>query len=774
MTQVQGTTNQEDMQVGSALTADVEVHDSLTKYGEDVLTTKIPHFADGCKAVVRRILWFNRDELKLRPMNKMVGDLQDVHTGGDASIADAVLRLGQDFNVGIPLIEISGKSGEYYNQDAAAATRYLDAALSEFSYDVYFRKVNTESLSMMPTKNANNEEPRYMVPKIPMALVLGNLTVGMAFKSQIPMIDLHQICDLVMVYAKQFQTGIKTKLPPPSSTAKLLLPGFPIKNIILNRKELVQAYSNGIYAHPIKLEGWIDLSGNSITLRNLPYGNNFGKVTNNFRQLLRNTKNQKTKFHAVIDSANDYSSDETEFTISIKSGKNPFEVLDLIRTQLNIDDTFHPIFNYVKNERVVSLTPPTLTYLWYHEREANIASGLNRRQSRINAELMKRTAILLVIDRSDEVIEICKNSNGDADTIENLYNHFADIALTRNQAIIVAHQPLSIFNKNAKPRILAERDQLIIDLENVKNEFNKIDETIANEAAYIQKRYGHTSKTLYSDDFIGHVQFGNWGLINFFDYDEMKSILSTGGWPSNMVKSITLYDKKRPRKRIIIGGKVIDPKYITKEMTCERMVCYPASVNDEMTLVISDSGSVSVIEHLVSAVKDGYTLCPISKRFYAIHRDGSITLENYRDHSIRKTISSGRKSTIIYGFPDSTKDVLLFHMNPSDPNNLRVSRILHSAGAQHKIKFAMGGETRILGIHSIKNNDIVINIPKDCTKGIRISHLFIHNGANLFKSGKTDFAIINLTRGKNSAGVKLKPDNIVNTMFHLNFSSSEE
>lgn len=770
MTQVSPEEVVED--VGGTRTADVEIRNNLLAYGEDVLLTKIPHYADGCKAIVRRILWFNRDNLNLRPMNKMVGDLQDVHTGGDASIADAILRLGQDFNVGHPLVEISGKSGEYYNQDAAAATRYLDASLSEFASNVFFKNVNVRSLQMVPTKNNNNTEPRYLIPKIPMALVLGNLTVGMAFKSQIPMIDLAQVCALVSLYAKYYSAG-HIGIPPAKTTAKYLLPGFPIKNIILNRKELLAGYAQGNYTIPIQLEGWIDIAGNSITLRTLPYGNNFGRVVNRFRDILRDTKNSKSKFKDTIDSANNYSSDETEFTINLKSGKNPFAVLDSLRSVLVIDDSFHPIYNYVRNERVVNLDPPTLIYMWYQDRIANIISGLNHRQAALNAELMETHAILLVIDHSDEVIAICRNAVDDAEVVETLYHRFTDVKLTRKQADIIRRQPLSVFNRSAKAKLLAKQDQLKIDLERVRSEFSSIHETINNEAIYLQKRYGDSTKTLSSDDFIGHVQFGNWGLVNFFNFDEMKNILSSRGWPSTMTKTVMLYDSKRPRKQIIKDGKVIELQTVTKEITCERMVCYPTSVREEMTLVISNQGTVSVVERLIAAVKEGYTLCPISKRFYAIHRDGNITVEDYNNHSIRKSVASGRKSTIIYGLPESTKDVLIFHMNPADPNNLRVSRILYDAETQHKIKFAVGGATKILGVYPIGDKDIVLNVPKECVKGIRLTHLFIHSAKNLFTATKDDYHIINLTRGKNDVGVRLKQDTVVNSLFHLDLAKLE-
>lgn len=747
-------------------TAVEEIRGGLLNYGVDVLLTKIPHFSDGCKSIILRILWFSRDARDTRPMNKMIGDLQGYHTSGDSSLADAILRLGQYYNVGHPLIEISGKAGEYYNSDGAAATRYLGARISDFAYDVYFKGINEESLQMIPTKNNDALEPKYLIPKIPMALVLGNLTVGMAFKSQVPMFDIAQVCKATIYFAQYYQSG-QIGLPKSRDLAKFFIPSFPIKNNILNRGELLAAYKEGNYNVPIQMEGWVELSGNSVILRTMPYGTNFGKTVNEFRIML---KDPKCKYRAIVDSANDYSSNETEFVITFKSGKNPFEVLDNLRKVLKINDTLYPQFNYIKDDRVVELNPPSLTYMWYKERETNIGVSLNYTQSKLNAQLMRLNAILLVIDYSQDVLKIITESEDEDETVEKLVDRFTDLKLTYNQALIIARQPLSVFNRSSKTMLKNKLDQTILDLQTVIEDYSRIHQTIANDAAYIQKRYRSTTETVYSDDYLGYVQFGNLGAINFFTYDEMKNILSTKGWPSNIVKSIHLYDKQYPIKAIVKNNKLIVLQYVSKEINCERVVCLTNNSALSHTLVLSDKGNASVVNRVVGTIHAGYTLCPITQQFYAIHNNGAILIDDVSEYTQRKSISSGRQSTVIYGLPIYTKDVVVFYMNDEDPNQLHMSRILYGKNAQ-RIKFSPCGNTQIVGIFDTHAPDIILNIPKQCIKNIKLAHIFMHNLGAFFDAGGNSYYNINLSRGKSDIGVKLKQDTQVSTLFHMDFSS---
>ena len=266
-----------------------EIRDCLLTYGEDILKTKFPHYIDGLKDVSRRILWFTRDQRDTRSFIRVMGDIVENHVAGDTSVYGAIIRLGQPFMVGHPLVHIEGKYGSYHSPHDSAAPRYLNMAISEFARDLFFNGIHPRTIPMVPTKNFEAMEPKYLIPKLPTALLLGNLTVGFGFKSTTPMIDFEDVCSLVMVFAEYYATH-PTGLPKPSATASLLVPTFPINNIIKNRPALIKAYQHDEYNHEVLMEGWVDLTGNSITLRAVPYGVDFGTVTQDLRETMKNKK----------------------------------------------------------------------------------------------------------------------------------------------------------------------------------------------------------------------------------------------------------------------------------------------------------------------------------------------------------------------------------------------------------------------------------------------------------------------------------------------------
>lgn len=732
-----------------------EIRENLSVFGSEVLSTKFPNAIDGLKDVQRRIVWNSRNYTELKGMNAFVGEVSNYHTGGDSSIVGATIRLAQRFMVGHPLIYVDGKSGEYYDPSAAAAPRYLEVCISDFSNDVYFRNVDLDTIPMQIADTHKGIEPSYLIPVLPMGLILGNLTVGFGFKSYIPMIDITNVCDLVMLFADYFRKG-GIGIPDKGEIAKLIIPSFPIKNLIRNKEQLLAAYRQGDYEYPIAIEGWCELSGNTITLRAVPYGSDFGTVTEGFRKLL---KDKKCKYYDYIDSANNYSADVAEFSISVKRGKNPFEVLDYLRGILRFNNNWKPLYNYTRNGKVSTLPPHLLTLCWYQERRLSIASGLKYRLAELISRQMLLKAMLIVVEHVDEVIAIIRSSENEAEAVRRLHQRWTE--LTLKQAQRLAQQRLSTLTKSSRADIENELDQIEIKIATTSDAFNKIDDIIYHDAEFIKKRYATTSFTRYSTEFIGYVQFGEWGIINFFDYEDMYDILNTKGWPASVKKTVHFYDNRHSRKFIVKNGRLSEVTEMSKEVCCENMICYPANSN-ELTLAIGKDGNTCIIERDVLDVSADYLLCPISKTFYAIHRNGTVTEEQYTSFSIRKSVSKGSRTDLIYGVPNKVKDIVVFHMNTKDLNCIRADRIL-SGNDLGKLRTVPSGEMIILGIYNLKTKGLILNIPEKCRKNSSMEHLIIRNLSQFFEKKDN----LTLPIGKSSKEFKFVRNNKVRTLYSL-------
>jgi topoisomerase-4 subunit A len=144
-----------------------------------ILERAVPGIKDGFKPVQRRILHSMKDldDGRYNKVANIVGHTMQYHPHGDASIADAMVQLGQKEL----LIDMQGNWGNILTGDRAAASRYIEARLSKFALDVVFNPKTTEWQS---SYDGRRKEPIDLPVKFPMLLAQGaeGIAVGLSTK----------------------------------------------------------------------------------------------------------------------------------------------------------------------------------------------------------------------------------------------------------------------------------------------------------------------------------------------------------------------------------------------------------------------------------------------------------------------------------------------------------------------------------------------------------------------------------------------------------------
>ena len=726
-----------------------EMTRGLSTYSEAVVADKYPSLVDGLKTIHRRILWKARECPDVVSLAKLLGSVMEIHTSGDQTIVESIIRLSQDFVMGEPFIYIQGKNGEYYNPKGYAAFRYLKVAISEFAYDLFFKGISLKTIPMEQSKDFSGLEPRYLIPKLPTALLIPTLSVGVGFKGVIPKMSLASVCDLVMKYAEA-QKNNWGSIPDPKIYGKLLVPSYPIRNIITNKEELVQEYTLGNFNAPICTDGVVDLSGDSIILRSVAYGGpGFDKATSKIREILKSKSAEAKELWAFIKDAKSLSAEDAEFAFQLVKGRNPFLALERLSGLLGLHNKIHPCWLFANsNNKLVELTPLQVLMDWYNERHISIVGGLKYELNSLVKRKRETEAILLICDNTNEVIDIIRDQNNkdEADIVHALVRRFKDRHLTAFQGTVIAREPLKRLARYNRNELLTELETLSQNIDEVMSKFsgNRIDEIIYNDAQYFKKsKYDKTVKTRYSSDFKGYVQYGNLGIVHFFDEEDMYNLLQSKGWGSTR-KEIHLYNSKSELRYYIRNGKLIPMINPSKEIMCEGVVCYPDN-RQNLSLCINDNGSTAVVEKNVDGLMAGWHVFPITKEFYAIHRSGDITVEKYTNFTIRKTVSTGGKTDIVYALPNTYADVVVLHMNSSEKNTIRIDRVLTSLNNIGKIYTPASGNLHILGVFETKTRDIYLNIPDDCLKNLNLSQLIVKNIAQMFSTGE-NHQYIDLTK----------------------------
>jgi topoisomerase-4 subunit A len=144
-----------------------------------ILERAVPSIHDGLKPVQRRILHTlkEKDDGRYNKVANLVGHTMQYHPHGDASIADAMVSLGQK-NL---LIDTQGNWGNILTGDKAAASRYIEARLTKFALEVAF---NAKTTGWASSYDGRNKEPVTLPVKFPLLLAQGaeGIAVGLACK----------------------------------------------------------------------------------------------------------------------------------------------------------------------------------------------------------------------------------------------------------------------------------------------------------------------------------------------------------------------------------------------------------------------------------------------------------------------------------------------------------------------------------------------------------------------------------------------------------------
>ncbi len=214
-----------------------------------ILERAVPHANDGLKPVQRRILHSMR-ELEDGRYNKVanvIGNTMKYHPHGDASIADAMVQLGQKEL----LIDMQGNWGNTLTGDSAAAPRYIEARLSKFALDVAF---NPKTTNWLASYDGRNKEPDTLPMKFPLLLAQGaeGIAVGLSCK----------------ILPHNFNELIEGCIDLLRKNTPELLPDFPTGGIAD-----ASEYNNGKRGGRVKVRARIEArKSNVLAITEIPFG----------------------------------------------------------------------------------------------------------------------------------------------------------------------------------------------------------------------------------------------------------------------------------------------------------------------------------------------------------------------------------------------------------------------------------------------------------------------------------------------------------------------
>jgi DNA gyrase subunit A len=219
-----------------------EMRRSFLDYAMSVIVSRaLPDVRDGLKPVHRRIL-YGMSELGLSHNKKfmkcarVVGEVMGkFHPHGNLAIYDALVRMAQDWSMGVMLVDGQGNFGSV-DGDSPAADRYTECRLAKIA-ERLLDDLDKDTVEFQDNYDGSMSEPTVLPAKFPNLLVngAGGIAVGMA--TNIPPHNLGEVIDACMAHLDNPEVTIEELCQIVQG------PDFPTGGLILGRGGIVSAYA---------------------------------------------------------------------------------------------------------------------------------------------------------------------------------------------------------------------------------------------------------------------------------------------------------------------------------------------------------------------------------------------------------------------------------------------------------------------------------------------------------------------------------------------------
>lgn len=278
-----------------------------------ILERAVPHIVDGLKPVQRRILhsMYTLDDGRFNKVANIVGNTMQYHPHGDASIAGALVQLGQKEL----LIDTQGNWGNILTGDGAAAARYIEARLSEFALEtVYSPKVT----DWTPSYDGRKKEPMTLPVKFPLLLAQGVEGIAVGLSSKILPHNFNEICEAAVSCLK----GEEFALYPDFQTGGYLD---------------VSRYNDGARGGAVKVRAKIEkIDNKTLAITELP----FGKTTTT---LITSILTAQEKGKIKIRHVDDNTAEKANILVHLQPGTSSDKAIDALYAFTDCEVSISPI-----------------------------------------------------------------------------------------------------------------------------------------------------------------------------------------------------------------------------------------------------------------------------------------------------------------------------------------------------------------------------------------------------------------------------------------------
>lgn len=462
-----------------------ELEQSMLAYSYLTIEDRaIPDARDGLKPVQRRILYsmdqsknyYNKPYVKSA---RIVGNTMGVyHPHGDAAIYDAMVRMAQDFSMGMKLIDGKGNFGDRPGA-GAASSRYTESRLEEVA-GLLTSELREKPVDFIPNYDDSTEEPTVLPVQFPNLLVNGTSGIAVGYATNMAPHNPGEVID-----------ATRWLLTHPNASIEKLMefvpgPDFPTGGQIVGIEGVKEAYETGKGQIFIRSPYTVKTQGRGkhvIEFHEFPYTVNSEKILEQIKKAIKDGKIQ-----GIADAKDLSGRKGTRFIVETKAGIRPEAVVAALYKISDLEVSFNFNNNALVNKVPQMLGLKDMMEIFIDHRVETVTRRTQHRIKKREERQHLVEGLLKALLDIDAVIKIVRSSESAQKAKDTLMKK---LKVDDIQAEYVLSLQLRRLTKYDQNELNAEKDQLvkeIAELQELLDDEKKLKGVISKELADVKKQ----------------------------------------------------------------------------------------------------------------------------------------------------------------------------------------------------------------------------------------------------------------------------------------------
>lgn len=463
--------------------------DDFMTYAVAVIKSRaIPLAEDGCKPIIRRILYAMGD-MKLKPTSptvksaKVVGGVMgSLHPHGNASIYDAMVRLSQDWKMRYPLVEVQGNNGSL-NGDSAAAERYTEARLTEAGMAM-LEGLDPAIVPFVPNYDESTTEPSVLSGIFPNLLCNGTEGIAVGVSCSLVPHNLNNVIDLIEAHIEDKALSIDKAL------SLIKGPDFPLGGTIMDGYKLREIYSTGQGSITLRAKAELEPKTNSIKFSEFPYLVDVERIIKTIQDMVLEGGNLD-----ILNYENHIGKDSCFIRIVCAKGANLNKVVNELYEKTPLEKTIK-----INNTVIHNGVPITASLLGLTNIYINHRNNCIKKEAKKELEKQKQIAhiqegLLLATVKIDEVVSIIRKSDSKEEARKQLIK---EISVDQEQADAILALQLGRLTKldtiEIERKIKGAKEEIERQLDIIENQKSR-NKIMVNDLERMRKKFGDERRT---------------------------------------------------------------------------------------------------------------------------------------------------------------------------------------------------------------------------------------------------------------------------------------